>query len=62
VVFRAYAEQMPAPTLVAGDIMVMDHLSAHKVKGIREAIEATGATLLYLSPYSPDFSPIEPGW
>jgi len=61
-VFRAYVEQALAPTLVTGDIAVMDHLSAHKVDGIHEAIEATGAQVLYLPPYSPDFSPIEPGW
>ena len=41
------------------DVVVMDHLSAHKVAGIREAIEARGATLLYLPPYSPDLNPIE---
>jgi len=61
-VFRAYVEQVLAPTLVTGDIVVMDNLSAHKVGGIHEVIEATGATLLYLPPYSPDFSPIEPCW
>jgi transposase len=47
---------------VPGDVVVMDNLGAHKVKGIREAIEATGATLLCLPPYSPDWSPIEPCW
>lgn len=61
-VFRAYVEQALAPTLVTGDIAVMGHLSAHKVDGIRETIEATGAQVLYLPPYSPDFSLIEPGW
>ena len=61
-VFRAYVEQVLVPTLVAGDIVVMDNLSAHKVSGIREAIEAAGATLLYLPPYSPDYSPIENCW
>jgi transposase len=61
-VFRAYVEQVLAPTLVTGDIVVMDNLSAHKVGGIHEVIEATGATVLYLPPYSPDFSPIEPCW
>jgi len=40
----------------------MDHLSAHKVAGLQAAIDATGAQLLYLPPYSPDFSPIEPCW
>jgi transposase len=57
--FRAYVEQMLVPTLVSGDIVVMDNLPAHKVGGVRAAIEAAGATLLYLPPYSPDFNPIE---
>jgi len=51
-----------SPTLAPGDIVVMDNLSVHKAKGIRDEIEATGATLLYLPPYSPDFPPIEPCW
>jgi len=58
-IFRAYVEQVLAPTLSAGDIVVMDNLSSHKVAGIRQAIEARGASLLYLPPYSPDFNPIE---
>jgi len=57
--FLAWVQQFLAPTLSAGDIVVMDNLSSHKVVGIREAIEAAGATLLYLPPYSPDFNPIE---
>ena len=57
--FRAYVEQVPVPELSPGDIVVMDNLSAHKVTGIRQAIEAAGARLLYLPPYSPDFNPIE---
>jgi transposase len=57
--FLAYVEQVLAPTLKPGDIVVLDNLSAHKVPGIREAIEATGAKVLYLPPYSPDFNPIE---
>ena len=61
-VFRAYVEQVLAPTLAAGDIVVMDNLSSHKVSGIRQAIEAAGAALLYLPPYSPDYSPIENCW
>jgi transposase len=61
-VFRAYVEQVLVPTLAPGDIVVMDNLSTHKVSGIREAIEAAGATLLYLPPYSPDYSPIESCW
>jgi transposase len=48
-----------APTLSDGDIVVMDNLASHKVAGVREAIEATGARLLYLPPYSPDLNPIE---
>lgn len=61
-VFRAYIEQVLVPTLAPGDVVVMDNLGAHKVKGVREAIEAVGAHLLYLPPYSPDLSPIEPCW
>jgi transposase len=57
--FLAYVEPVLAPTLKPGDIVVLDNLSAHKVPGIREAIEAAGAKLLYLPPYSPDFNPIE---
>lgn len=61
-VFSAYIQQVLVPTLAAGDIVVMDNLSSHKVGGIREAIEAAGADLLYLPPYSPDYSPIENYW
>ena len=57
--FRAYVEQILAPTLAPGDLVVMDNLASHKVSGIREAIEASGARLLYLPPYSPDLNPIE---
>ena len=57
--FLAYVEQMVAPTLKPGDIVIMDNLPAHKAGGVRAAIEAVGATLLYLPPYSPDFNPIE---
>lgn len=57
--FLAYVEQILAPTLRPDDIVVMDNLSAHKVPGVRQAIEATGAKLVYLPPYSPDFNPIE---
>jgi len=57
--FLAWIEQMLAPALRAGDLVIMDNLSAHKVDGIKEAIEARGAELLYLPPYSPDFNPIE---
>jgi transposase len=58
-VFRAWCEQMLAPLLRPGHIVVMDNLAAHKVVGVRRAIEARGATLLYLPPYSPDHNPIE---
>jgi transposase len=57
--FRAYVEQFLAPTLAHGDIVIMDNLSSHKVAGVREAIEARGASLIYLPPYSPDLNPIE---
>ena len=57
--FRAYVEQFLAPTLSPGDIVVMDNLPAHKVKGVAEAIKAQGAELRYLPPYSPDLNPIE---
>ena len=58
-VFRAYVEQMLAPALQPGDVVVMDNLAAHKVTGVAEAIRAAGASLMYLPPYSPDLNPIE---
>lgn len=57
--FRAYVEQHLVPTLSAGDIVILDNLSSHKVAGVRKAIESVGATVAYLPPYSPDFNPIE---
>jgi transposase len=57
--FLAWVEQGLAPTLQKGDVVVLDNLKAHKVKGVREAIEAAGAQLRYLPPYSPDLNPIE---
>jgi transposase len=57
--FLAYVRQFLAPQLSPGDIVVLDNLSSHKVSGVQEAIEACGATLLYLPPYSPDLNPIE---
>ena len=57
--FLAYVEQVLVPTLSPGDIVVMDNLPAHKPVAVREAIEAAGATLKFLPPYSPDFNPIE---
>jgi len=60
--FRGYVEQCLAPALKPGDIVVMDNLPSHKVAGVREAIEAAGADLWYLPPYSPDMNPIEKLW
>ena len=57
--FRAYVEQMLAPTLRPDDVVLLDNLSSHKVAGIRAAIEAQGAQLVYLPPYSLDLNPIE---
>ena len=57
--FRAYVKQVLVPTLVAGDVVIMDNLPAHRSSNVRDAIEARGAKLRYLPPYSPDFNPIE---
>ena len=57
--FRAYIEQILVPTLQPSDIVIADNLGAHKVAGIQRAIQAAGATLWYLPPYSPDLNPIE---
>jgi transposase len=57
--FLAYVEQQLAPTLVPGDIVIADNLSSHKVAGVRETIQARGASLRFLPPYSPDLNPIE---
>jgi len=61
-VFLAYVEQVLGPRLQPGQVVVMDNLPAHKVEGVRRLIEARGAELLYLPPYSPDFNPIEQAW
>jgi transposase len=61
-IFLAYLEQVLSPALKPGDVVVMDNLSAHKVDGVRQLIEAAGAELLYLPPYSPDLNPIEKAW
>lgn len=61
-IFLAYLEQVLCPQLRAGQVVIMDNLSAHKVAGVRSLIESTGARLLYLPPYSPDFNPIEQAW
>ena len=63
--FLAYVEQVLVPTLGQGDIVVMDNLPAHRRVGVREAIEAAGARLRFLPPYSPDFNPSRthsPNW
>jgi transposase len=57
--FQAYVDQVLVPELEPGDIVVMDNLGSHKGAGVRTAIEAAGASLLYLPPYSPEFNPIE---
>jgi transposase len=57
--FQAYVDQVLVPELRKGDVVVMDNLGSHKGAGVRAAIEAAGAKLLYLPPYSPDFNPIE---
>ena len=60
--FLAWVREGLAPTLRPGEVVILDNLATHKINGIREAIEAAGARLLYLPPYSPDFNPIEPMW
>jgi transposase len=60
--FLAWVEQGLAPVLQVGELVILDNLATHKIRGVREAIEARGAGLLYLPPYSPDFNPIEPMW
>lgn len=58
-IFAAYLDQVLGPTLVPGDVVVLDNLAAHKVAGLAEIVAERGARLLYLPPYSPDFNPIE---
>jgi len=60
--FKEYISNCLVPTLKSGDIVVMDNLSSHKVKGVIEPIIDAGATVLYLPPYSPDLNPIEMMW
>jgi transposase len=57
--FCAYVEQFLAPALAPGDVVVLDNLAAHKVDGVRQALAAAGAAVLFLPPYSPDLNPIE---
>jgi transposase len=61
-IFEAYVEQILLPTLKAGDIVILDNLSAHKSQHARKLIESVGANLLYLPAYSPDLNPIEKMW
>ena len=58
-VFEAYVEQVLAPSLRPGQVVILDNLGAHKGERVRELIEGRGCSLLFLPPYSPDFSPIE---
>ena len=60
--FEAFVQQVLCPSLKTGDMVVMDNLSSHKGPRVQELIESAGARLLYLPPYSPDLSPIEPGF
>lgn len=61
-IFRAYITRLLVPSLKEGDVVIMDNLSSHKVEGIVEAIEAVGASVMFLPPYSPDLNPIELMW
>ena len=61
-IFLAYLDHVLCPQLRPGDVVVMDNLSAHKVQGVQQRIEAAGAEWLYLPPYSPDLNPIEKAW
>jgi transposase len=61
-IFKKYISEFLVPTLKEGDIVIMDNLSSHKVKGVIEPIIAVGAKVVYLPPYSPDFNPIEMMW
>ena len=60
--FLAWVEQGLGPSLRPGEVVILDNLATHKIRGVREAIQARGACLLYLPPYSRDFNPIEPMW
>jgi transposase len=61
-IFLAYLDHVLCPVLRPGDVVVMDNLSSHKVEGVRSRIQAVGADVLYLPPYSPDLNPIEKAW
>jgi len=60
--FQVYAKEILCPALRSGDILVMDNLRVHQNKGVRDLVEACGAEILYLPPYSPQFNPIEECW
>jgi transposase len=60
--FLAWGTQGLAPARRPGEVVILDNLATHKIRGVREALEAAGVWLLYLPPYSPDFNPIEPMW
>lgn len=60
--FALYISQFPAPTLRAGDVLVLDNLAVHKLGGLREWLAGRGVDVLFLTPCSPDFSPIEQAW
>lgn len=62
ITFVGFLEEFLAPQLKPGDVVVMDNLSVHKVRGVEEALHAAGAQAWYLPPYSPDFNPIEQAW
>jgi transposase len=61
-IFLAYLDHVLCPVFAPGDVVVMDNLSSHKVQGVSERIQARGAELLYVPPYSPDLNPIEKAW
>jgi len=61
-IFLAFVEKILCPALKPGDVVVMDNLSSHKIKGVRQQIEKAGGEVLYLPPYSPDLNPIEKAW
>jgi transposase len=60
--FATFVEEVLGPQLRTGDVVVLDNLSAHKTERVRQAVEARGAVLLFLPPYSPDLNPIEKAW
>ena len=61
-VFMAFIDQVLAPTLHQDEVVLMDNLTPHRAASVKKSIEAVGARVLYLPPYSPDFNPIEPCW